>query len=177
MIATLESHQIDGNRLRLQIKLIQLTAPYSGPVEIKLLSGDRKLLSLEKTAQEGRLSAELSLTDQWWGMQETLRVELVTPEGNTATIALPGTSSEERKHIQLCPLDRPVEASLAPFTGQEGTRAGFTMATGGCKTRRLSWLRSSQPRAGCERCATRRWRTYSSSTPWTAATARWSSAT
>lgn len=126
LIATLESHQIDGDRLRLEVKLTQLTAPYSGPVQLKLLSGERTLLKQAAKADQGRLAAELNLTEEWWWLrQEALRIELVTPEGNTATIPLPGAGSEEREHIQLCPLDRPVEASLAPFSGQEGTARGL----------------------------------------------------
>lgn len=125
LIATLTSHRIDGNRLSLQIKLTQLAAPYDGPVDVKLRSGDHTLANTTAPAKEGLLTTELAIKALGWETPEALVIELVTPEGNTATVALPGSSREEREHIPLCPLDTPVEASLAPFSGQVGTARGL----------------------------------------------------
>jgi hypothetical protein len=125
LIAILESHEINNRRLQLRLNIKQLTLPYSGPAHMQLLQG-REVMARQATVVEvGRLTAEFCLDFDWWDVGVPLALEIVTPEGNTATVALPGTSTEEREHITLSPLDTPVEASLAPFAGQAGTVRGL----------------------------------------------------
>lgn len=122
LIAILESYQIDGRQLTVQIKLTQLNVPYNGSVEVALRSGERRVARQSIQVQDGALAAQFELHRAAW---EALTVEVVTPEGNTATIALPSTRWEERERIKMSPLDVPVEASLVPFAEAEGQVRGL----------------------------------------------------
>ncbi|MFQ5855326.1 MAG: hypothetical protein ACE5LU_06760 [Anaerolineae bacterium] len=123
LIAVLESHQVDREQLGVEIRLTQLNVPYDGTVEVSLRSGDRKLETQSVHVKDGALVARFDLRRQWaW---EALTIEIVTPEGNTATAALPGTGLRERQRVRLSPLDVPVEASLVPFADAEGEIRGL----------------------------------------------------
>lgn len=126
LIAVLESHQVDREQLGVQLRLTQLNVPYDGTVEVGLRSGDRALETQSVQVKDGALAAQFDLRRWWaWG---ALTLEIVTPEGNTATVALPGTGLEERQRVRISPLDVPVEASLAPFAGAEGEVRGLHYA-------------------------------------------------
>ncbi len=125
LLATLESHTLERERLSAALQLTQLDAPYSGPVELALRSGERVVQKRKATASDGRLEARFDLAGEAW---EALTIEVTTPEGNTAAVALPSTGWRERQKIGLSPLDPPVEASLLPFREAEGSIRGLHYA-------------------------------------------------
>jgi hypothetical protein len=125
LTARLDAHSLEGQRLSFVLKLTLLGAPYDGPVELALRSGQRLVEKQAGQARAGRLAAEFELG---WTAWEALTIEVTTPDGNTAALALPNTGWVERERITLSRLDPPVEAALLPFGQAEGTIRGLHYA-------------------------------------------------
>lgn len=125
LTARLEAHSLEGQRLSFVLKLTRLSAPYDGPVELALRSGQRLVKKQAGQARSGRLAADFELG---WTAWEALTIEVTTPDGNTAALALPNTGWVERERISLSRLDPPVEAALLPFGQAEGTIRGLHYA-------------------------------------------------
>lgn len=124
LIATLESYEFDGDQVHLRLKLEQLNVAYQGPVTLTLRGDQQELASVMVEARDGQVEATLTGPLTWWRVGQ-LTVELATPEGNTASVALPASSAEEQQRISLSPMDPPVEASASPFRGAEGVIRGL----------------------------------------------------
>jgi hypothetical protein len=125
LTARLEAHSLEGQRLSFVLNLTRLSAPYDGPLELALRSGQRLVKKQAGQAQAGRLAAEFELG---WTAWESLTIEVTTPDGNTAALALPNSGWVERERISLSRLDPPVEAGLLPFVQAEGTIRGLHYA-------------------------------------------------
>lgn len=127
LLAALESHTLDSDRLHFVLRLVHLSIPYGGEVSLALRSGRRVVQKQEAMAERGRLEASFPLDWEAW---DTLTVEVTTSDGDTATVAFPSTSWEERQRVCLSPLDPPVEARLLPFREAEGCARGLHYAHG-----------------------------------------------
>ncbi len=123
LIAILQSHQIDTDRLSVQARVTLLNAAYDGPIQVTLRSRQQVVSRQQSQVSDGVLAIQFTLSG--WAAWEALTVEIVTPQGNTATLALPASSMQEREHILISPLEPTVEASLSPFSGEVGIVRGL----------------------------------------------------
>ncbi|MFQ5576751.1 MAG: hypothetical protein ACE5G8_07165 [Anaerolineae bacterium] len=121
LIATLEEHRFDKRTLTFSLKLLLLSQPYSGPVELGLqckVCGDKIVATKNVAAEGGRLSGKFDLS----GHGGPFHVQVVTPGGNTASVAFPGTGALERRRIRVNPLGQTADMGLLPWKGAEETR-------------------------------------------------------
>ncbi len=128
LIATLEKHEYAKKRLTFTLKLLLLSAPYSGEVELGLqcqVCGERVVATQKVKAQEGVARGDFDLS----GHGGPFHVQITTPDGNTALVSFPGTGAVEREHIKINRLGQEYEAGLLPWEGAEPVR-GFYIGPG-----------------------------------------------
>lgn len=129
LVAVLESHSFEGERLKFRLRVMQLSVPYAGPVELGLqcqVCGDRVVQTQTAQVSDGAVEAEFDLS----GHGGPFKVQVVTPDGEAALIAFPSTRADERQHITFNPLGRTVEGGLLPFAGANEVR-GLYLGGGG----------------------------------------------
>jgi hypothetical protein len=113
LIATLDSHAYADSMLHFELHLLQLNVPYTGDVELGLQCAacdDRVVLTQERRVQEGVVAAEFDLSRH----DGPFKIQVTTPQGETALVDLPGSGVSERERIVISPLGRVAEASLLP---------------------------------------------------------------
>lgn len=141
LIATLESYTYREQRVKFTLRLLLLSQPYAGPIELRLhcpqcaqgesdwsvyrRRNDRRLPTLKLQAKDGLVSGEFELCYH----NGPFHIEAITPEGNTATVALPNLGATEREHIPINPLGQTFEMGLAPWEGAQPLR-GFYLGAG-----------------------------------------------
>jgi hypothetical protein len=129
LVAVLESHSFEGERLKFRLKVMQLSVPYSGPVELGLqcqVCGDRVVQTQTIQMSDGAVEADFDLS----GHGGPFKVQVVTPDGETALVAFPSTRADERRHITFNPLGQTMEGGLLPFAGADEVR-GLYLGSGG----------------------------------------------
>ena len=112
-IATLEEHRFSGKNLTFAAKVMRLSVPYSGPVEFGLqcgVCGERIVATQKATAKDGAVQGEFDLS----GHGGPFHVQVTTPDGDTDSIAFPGTGAQEREAITLSELGAQTSMSLLP---------------------------------------------------------------
>ncbi len=113
LIATLQSHTFAKGILRFQLRIQQLSIPYSGETTVALQCAacdDRVVQTQELTTREGVVSGEFDLS----GHDGPFKLNVTTPQGETAVVDLPGSGVSERERIVINPLGQVTEASLLP---------------------------------------------------------------
>ncbi|MEJ2732194.1 MAG: hypothetical protein P8189_01275 [Anaerolineae bacterium] len=114
LIALLEDHTYEAGALSFRLKVIALSVPYDGPAELALQSGPAasgRIVETQKaTVREGAVEASFDVKKH----EGPFRVQVTTPDGETASVFFPGTGRTERERITLCPLGRVAEAGLLP---------------------------------------------------------------
>ena len=128
-IATLEKHQFSGKNLTFALKVMRLSVPYSGPVEFGLqcaVCGERVVATQKTKAKDGAVEGEFDLS----GHGGPFHVQITTPDGDTASIAFPGTGSQEREAIPISALGTQASMSLLPREDDEPVR-GFYVGSSG----------------------------------------------
>jgi hypothetical protein len=128
LIATLEQHAYVEKRLSFSLKLLLLSAPYSGPAEFGLqckVCGDQVVATQEVEVRDGVAAAEFDVS----GHGGPFHIQVTTPDGNTALIAFPGTGAREREHIIANSLGQTAEIGLLPWENAEPVR-GFYIGPG-----------------------------------------------
>ena len=118
LIARLEEHSYDAGRLKFRLRVMALSVPYEGKVELALQSGERVVETKEAKVRDGLVESSFDVR-QYEG---PFRVQVTTPGGETASVFFPGTTKAERERITLCPLGRVAEASLLPGDGTRQVR-------------------------------------------------------
>jgi hypothetical protein len=118
LIALLERHTYEAGELSFRLKVIALSVPYDGPVELALQSGERVVETQKATVGEGAVEASFDVQKH----EGPFRVQVTTPDGETASVFFPGTGRTERERITLCPLGRVAEAGLLPGDDTEEVR-------------------------------------------------------
>ncbi len=132
LIARLDSHDYGEGRLRFELRLLQLSVPYTGDVELGLQCAacdDRVVLAQRRRVQEGVVAAEFDLSHH----DGPFKIQVTTPQGETALVALPGSGVSERERIVINPLGRVAEASLLPGDNTQSVR-GLHIGYGATKT-------------------------------------------
>jgi len=128
LIATLEKHEYADKHLRFTLKLLLLSAPYSGQAEFGLqcqVCGERVVATQSVTAKDGIARGDFDVS----GHGGPFHVQVTTPDGNTALVSFPGTGATEREHIQINPLGQTAEAGLLPWEDAQPVR-GFYIGAG-----------------------------------------------
>jgi hypothetical protein len=110
LIALLERHTYDAGELAFRLRVLALSVPYSGQVELALQSGDRVVETQEAEVRDGSVEARFDVQKH----EGPFRIQVTTPDGETASVFFPGTGRTERERITLCPLGRVAEAGLLP---------------------------------------------------------------
>lgn len=121
LITLLEDHTYEDGVLGFKLRVIALSVPYTGPVELGLQcaeAGERVVETQKATVRKGLVKGSFDVRKHGG----PFRVLLTTPDGETATVHFPGTSKTERERITLCPLGRVAEAGLLPGTDTEEVR-------------------------------------------------------
>jgi hypothetical protein len=124
LVATLVRHAYETGRLRFTLDVRLVSQPYTGPVELGLqckVCGNRIVATQQVEAKEGTASGDFDLT----GHGGPFHVQVVTPDGNTALIAFPGTGSQERERILLNNLGVTAEMALLPWAEAQPVRGFF----------------------------------------------------
>jgi hypothetical protein len=128
LIAALLKHEYSEQHLRFTLKLLLLSAPYSGEVEFGLqcqVCGERVVATQTAQAKEGLAYGDFDLSSHGG----PFHVQVTTPDGNTALVSFPGTGATERAHLQINPLGQAAEAGLLPWQDAQPVR-GFYVGTG-----------------------------------------------
>ncbi len=128
LIATLEKHEYAQQHLKFTLKLLLLSAPYSGEVEFGLqcqVCGEQVVATQKTQAKDGSAHGDFDLS----GHGGPFHVQITTPDGNTALVSFPGTGAVEREHIRINPLGQAFEAGLLPWQDAEPVR-GFYIGPG-----------------------------------------------
>jgi hypothetical protein len=128
LIAVLEKHKYENRRLAFTLKLLLLSAPYSGEVEFGLqcqVCGERVVATQKVQAKNGTANGEFDLSSHGG----PFHVQVTTPDGNTALVAFPGTGASEREHLRINPLGQTAEAGLLPWEDAQPVR-GFYVGSG-----------------------------------------------
>jgi hypothetical protein len=128
LIATIEKHEYAERHLKFALKLLLLSAPYSGAVEFGLqcqVCGERVVATQEVEAKDGAAKGDFDLS----GHGGPFHVQVTTPDGNTALVSFPGTGAMEREHIKINPLGQTAEAGLLPWEDAQSVR-GFYIGAG-----------------------------------------------
>jgi hypothetical protein len=110
LIALLERHSYEAGDLGFRLKVIALSVPYDGAVELALQSGERVVETQKATVREGAVEATFDVKEH----EGPFRVQVTTPDGETASVFFPGTGRTERERITLCPLGKVAEAGVLP---------------------------------------------------------------
>jgi hypothetical protein len=114
VIARLERHTYDAGRLSFRLNVVALSVPYDGPIELALQSGPaaagRVVATQKATVRQGSVEAAFDVREH----EGPFRVQLTTPDGETASVFFPGTGRTERERITICPLGTVAEAGLLP---------------------------------------------------------------
>ena len=116
LLATLQDYSLnDAHHLSLTVELKQVSALYNGTVECHILGGSTLIRKETIKVENGKLTYDLQLPRRWWGMADSISAEFTTPEGHTASVHLPNTSTFDRQAIELTPLTKqPTQAALNP---------------------------------------------------------------
>ncbi len=121
LVATLEKHEYAERHLTFTLKLLLLSIPYSGEVELGLqcqVCGERVVATQPAQAQDGLVHGDWDLSSHGG----PFHVQVTTPDGNTALVSFPGTGAMEREHIQINPLGQAAEAGLLPWQNAQPVR-------------------------------------------------------
>ncbi len=110
LIALLDRFTYEAGELSFRLNVIALSAPYDGPVELALQSGQRVVETQKATVREGAVEAGFDVQ----AYEGPFRVQVTTPDGETASVFFPGTGRTERERITLCPLGKVAEAAVLP---------------------------------------------------------------
>lgn len=113
LIATLASHTYSEGKLSFQLRVQQLSVPYSGKTQVGLqcrACNDQVIRTQELQAQAGVATGEFDFGDH----AGPFKLQITTPQGETALVDLPGSGAGERERIVISPLGRVAEASLLP---------------------------------------------------------------
>jgi len=128
LIALLERHTYQAGELAFRLKVIALSVPYDGPVELALQSGpDASGLVVDTQ----RAKVRQGVVEASFDVQEhdgPFHVQVTTPDGEAASVFFPGTGRTERERITLCPLGVVAEAGLLPgddTTEVRGLHVGY----------------------------------------------------
>jgi hypothetical protein len=146
LIATLDSHAYTDSVLRFELRLLQLSVPYTGDVELGLQCAacdDRVVLTAKCRVQDGRVRSEFDLSRH----DGPFKIQVTTPQGETALVDLPGSGASERERIVINPLGRVAEASLLPGDDTQPVR-GLHVGYGGTKASSLR-LENAVAREAC----------------------------
>jgi hypothetical protein len=128
LIATLEKHEYAERRLKFTLKLTALSVPYEGEVEFGLqcgVCGDRIVDTQTTKAKNGVAHGDFDIG----GHGGPFKVQLTTPDGNTALVDFPGTGAQEREHIRINSLGNTAEMGLLPWENAEPVRGFFVGAS------------------------------------------------
>jgi hypothetical protein len=128
-IAVLEEHRFAGKKLTFSLKLTRLSVLYNGPVEFGLqcaVCGERVVATQRAAAKDGAAPGEFDLSSHGG----PFHVQVTTPDGDTASVAFPGTGAQEREAIVLSELGAQTTMSLLPREDDEPVR-GFYVGSGG----------------------------------------------
>jgi hypothetical protein len=114
LIALLERYTYQAGELAFRLKVIALSVPYDGPVELALQSGPaasaRVVDTQQATVRQGAVEATFDVQKH----EGPFHVQVTTPDGETASVYFPGTGRTERERFTLCPLGTVAEAGLLP---------------------------------------------------------------
>lgn len=113
LIATLRSHTFAKGMLQFRLFVQQLSIPYTGEADIGLqcrACNDQVVHIKQLQVQEGAAASEFDLRDH----DGPFKLQVTTPQGETAVVDLPGSGAGERERIVVNPLGRMAEASLLP---------------------------------------------------------------
>ncbi len=110
LVALLDQFSYESGELAFRLKVIALSVPYDGSVELALQSGQRVVETQEATVREGAVAATFDVQKH----EGPFRVQATTPDGETASVFFPGTGRSERERITLCPLGTVAEAAVLP---------------------------------------------------------------
>ncbi|MEK7865211.1 MAG: hypothetical protein AAB434_00915 [Planctomycetota bacterium] len=127
LLAKVASFEPGSGRVKFALDVSLLGTPYAGAATVRLLSDDDKLFEEKVKIAAGRVQFDWAV--RWYG-HGTLSAEIVTPDGNTATVAFPNSSIEQTTPFELSALDPPVQASLHPFPEAQGFTRGLHWARG-----------------------------------------------
>jgi hypothetical protein len=110
LIALLERHTYESGELSFRLKVIALSVPYHGSVELALQSGERVVETQKANVHEGTVEATFDVQAH----EGPFHVLVTTPDGETASVFFPGTGRTERERVILCPLGEVAEAGVLP---------------------------------------------------------------
>jgi hypothetical protein len=128
LIASLENHKYAHGHLTFTLKLLLLSMPYSGPVEFGLgcqVCRGRVVATQQTEATHGVAEGDFDVARHGG----PFRVQVTTPDGNTALVAFPGTGAVEREHIAVNPLGQTYDMGLLPWENAQPVR-GFYIGPG-----------------------------------------------
>ncbi len=132
LTAILEEHSLVSGSLRFRLRLMALSVPYEGSVELGLqckVCGGRVVATQQATAALGVVEAAFDIS----GHGGPFHVQITTPGGETASVAFPGTERSERERVTLCRLGREADAGLLPGEDTSEVR-GLHVGYGGAQT-------------------------------------------
>jgi hypothetical protein len=92
------------------LRVLALSIPYDGAVELGLQSGELVVETQQATVSEGIVEASFDVEEH----EGPFRVQVTTPDGETASVFFPGTGRTERERITLSPLGEVAEAGVLP---------------------------------------------------------------
>lgn|GEM_PF-1964326 len=145
LTAILEAHSLQAGSLQFRLRLVALSVPFVGNVELGLqcgVCGGRVVATQDATASEGLVQAAFDIS----GHGGPFHVQVTTPTGETASVAFPGTERTDRERVTLCTLGRQASAGLLP--GEDTTEIrGLHIGYGGAQTTPLR-LESAVAEAG-----------------------------
>jgi hypothetical protein len=98
LIVRLESHAYAEGVLRFHLHVLQLSVPYTGEAELGLQCAacDNRVVHTQKLqSQEGAVRGQFDLSDHGG----PFKIEVTTPQGETAIVDLPGSGVQERERI------------------------------------------------------------------------------
>lgn len=142
LIALLERHTYEMGDLSFSVRVLALSVPYSGLLELGLQSGARVVETQQASARDGVVEASFAVSRY----EGPFRVQITTPDGETASVSFPGTAKTERERITLCPLGMVAEAGLLPGEDTQEIR-GLHVGYGGAEVTPLR-LESAVARTG-----------------------------
>ncbi|MBN1889479.1 MAG: hypothetical protein JW850_15905 [Thermoflexales bacterium] len=124
LIATLQKHAYEKQRLSFTLQVLLLSVPYTGELEFGLqcqVCGERVVATQKVQAKDGLAEGDFDLS----GHGGPFHVQLTTPDGNTASVSFPGTGAAERERIRINPLGKLVDAGLLPWEGAQPVRSFY----------------------------------------------------
>lgn len=150
--ATLQAHELAGNKLGCRLKVERFNQPLTGPVQLELWSGGQKF-GTQKVRPElpGIYLGEFKLKSK---NQERLEVR-VSYQDLVATAVIPNSTKAERQEAVLSALGTEVKVSLMPGPGTREVR-GLYLSTSGPVNNSPVTLADPAPASGAARL---RWQT------------------